>query len=147
MKSSNNFLSSNNYYFINKKLINYLGIEISLLFSELIEQEEKNEENYIEKHYIFNDLDLVIEGVHIIPKSSWLRDWREAGGRAIGIVATADAENQHGSRSWRRFRPFRPAEGSRRNPGLCPFGDRQGLTPRQTRGFSGRAEQFARPGT
>lgn len=40
-------------------------------------------------------VDLVIEGVHIIPKSSWLRDWREAGGRAIGIVATADAENQH----------------------------------------------------
>ena len=24
-----------------------------------------------------------------------MRDWREAGGRAIGIVATADAENQH----------------------------------------------------
>ena len=40
-------------------------------------------------------VDLVVEGVHIIPKSSWLRDWREAGGRAIGIVATADAENQH----------------------------------------------------
>ncbi|MAK25824.1 MAG: hypothetical protein CMA02_00940 [Euryarchaeota archaeon] len=40
-------------------------------------------------------VDLVIEGVHIVPKSSWLRDWREAGGRAIGIIATADAENQH----------------------------------------------------
>ena len=54
MKSSNNFLSINNYYFINKKLLNYLGIEISLLFSELIEQEDKkNEENYIEKHLYF----------------------------------------------------------------------------------------------
>jgi 2-phosphoglycerate kinase len=40
-------------------------------------------------------VDLVIEGVHIVPKSSWLRDWREAGGRAIGIFATVDAENQH----------------------------------------------------
>ena len=53
MKSSNNFLSSNNYYFINKKLLVFLGIEISLLFSELTEQEGKNEENYIEEHYIF----------------------------------------------------------------------------------------------
>lgn len=59
MKSLNNFLSSNNYYFINKKLLVYLGIEVSLLFSELIEQEGKNEENYIEGHYIFNDLDII----------------------------------------------------------------------------------------
>ena len=59
MKSSNNFLSSNNYYFINKKLLVYLGIEVSLLFSELIEQEDKNEENYIEENYIFNDLDII----------------------------------------------------------------------------------------
>jgi hypothetical protein len=59
MKSSNNFFSSNNYYFINKKLLVYLGIEVSLLFSELIEQEDKNEENYIEENYIFNDLDII----------------------------------------------------------------------------------------
>ena len=59
MKSLNNFFSSNNYYFINKKLLVNFGIEVSLLFSELIEQEDKNEENYIEKNYIFNDLDII----------------------------------------------------------------------------------------
>ena len=65
MKSSNNFLSIKNYYFINKKLLVYLGIEVSLLFSELIEQGDKNEENYIEENYIFNDLDIISKNTNL----------------------------------------------------------------------------------
>ena len=40
-------------------------------------------------------IDLVLEGVHLIPQSNWIREWRESGGRAVGIYVTADAEAQH----------------------------------------------------
>ena len=40
-------------------------------------------------------VDLVLEGVHLVPQSNWIRDWRESGGRAVGIYVTADTEAQH----------------------------------------------------
>lgn len=40
-------------------------------------------------------IDLLLEGVHIRPDNSLLRDWREAGGIAIGIVLYVADEDKH----------------------------------------------------
>lgn len=40
-------------------------------------------------------IDLLLEGVHIRPDNSLLREWREAGGIAIGVVLYVADENKH----------------------------------------------------
>jgi 2-phosphoglycerate kinase len=40
-------------------------------------------------------IDLLIEGVHIVPAVRWLREWEEAGGVALGIVMVVDEERTH----------------------------------------------------
>ena len=40
-------------------------------------------------------IDLLIEGVHIIPSSRLLRAWEDAGGVALGIVMMVDEERVH----------------------------------------------------
>ena len=54
-------------------------------------------------------IDLVLEGVHLVPKNRWLREWCEAGGLAVGVVLYVDQENDHigmletrEEHSWRR---------------------------------------------
>lgn len=54
-------------------------------------------------------IDLVLEGVHLVPENRWLREWREAGGLAVGVVLHVDKENDHigmlerrEEHSWRR---------------------------------------------
>jgi 2-phosphoglycerate kinase len=40
-------------------------------------------------------IDLLLEGVHLIPSARLLRSWEEAGGVALGIVMTVDEERAH----------------------------------------------------
>jgi len=54
-------------------------------------------------------IDLVLEGVHLVPENRWLREWCEAGGLAVGVVLYVDQENDHigmletrEEHSWRR---------------------------------------------
>ena len=54
-------------------------------------------------------IDLILEGVHLVPENRWLREWREAGGLAVGVVLHVDQENDHigmlerrEKHSWRR---------------------------------------------
>lgn len=54
-------------------------------------------------------IDLVLEGVHLVPENRWLREWREAGGLAVGVVLHVDQEDDHigmlerrEEHSWRR---------------------------------------------
>lgn len=54
-------------------------------------------------------IDLVLEGVHLLPENRWLREWKESGGIAVGIVLTVDSEKDHiemleerEKSSWRR---------------------------------------------
>jgi 2-phosphoglycerate kinase len=54
-------------------------------------------------------INLLIEGVHLIPDNRWLVEWREQGGIAIGFAMMVDLEPQHISmlkqrdaNSWRK---------------------------------------------
>lgn len=54
-------------------------------------------------------IDLLVEGVHLVPDNRWLNEWRESGGLAIGFIMKVDIEEQHLSmlkerdaNSWRR---------------------------------------------
>ena len=54
-------------------------------------------------------IDLVLEGVHLVPENRWLREWRDAGGLAVGVVLHVSQEDEHvemlknrESNSWRR---------------------------------------------
>ena len=54
-------------------------------------------------------IDLLVEGVHLMPDNRWLEEWRESGGLAIGFIMKIDIEEQHismlkerDSNSWRR---------------------------------------------
>ena len=54
-------------------------------------------------------IDLVLEGVHLVPENRWLREWSEAGGLAVGVVLHVDKESDHiemlekrERHSWRR---------------------------------------------
>lgn len=54
-------------------------------------------------------VDLVLEGVHLVPENRWLREWREAGGLAVGIVLHVNVEDEHvkmlevrDANSWRK---------------------------------------------
>ncbi len=40
-------------------------------------------------------VDLIVEGVHIVPSSRWLRDWRKSGGIALGVYTTVETEARH----------------------------------------------------
>lgn len=40
-------------------------------------------------------IDLLIEGVHIVPSARLLRAWEEAGGVALGVVMVVDEERAH----------------------------------------------------
>jgi 2-phosphoglycerate kinase len=40
-------------------------------------------------------IDLLIEGVHMVPSARLVRAWEEAGGVALGIVMVVDEENAH----------------------------------------------------
>ena len=40
-------------------------------------------------------IDLLIEGVHLVPASRWIRAWEEAGGVALGVVMIVDEERAH----------------------------------------------------
>ncbi len=40
-------------------------------------------------------IDLVVEGVHIVPHVRWLRDWSKAGGIVIGVYVTVETEARH----------------------------------------------------
>lgn len=40
-------------------------------------------------------IDLLIEGVHIVPSDRLLRAWRDSGGIAVGLVMCVDDENEH----------------------------------------------------
>ncbi len=40
-------------------------------------------------------IDLLIEGVHILPNERLLRAWRESGGIAVGVVMCVDTELEH----------------------------------------------------
>ena len=40
-------------------------------------------------------IDLLIEGVHIVPSERLLRAWRESGGIAVGVVMCVDTELEH----------------------------------------------------
>ena len=40
-------------------------------------------------------VDLIVEGVHIIPQNRWLREWTASGGIAIGVCATVETEARH----------------------------------------------------
>lgn len=40
-------------------------------------------------------IDLVLEGVHLVPENRWLREWSEAGGLAVGVVLYVDQESDH----------------------------------------------------
>jgi len=42
-------------------------------------------------------IDLLLEGVHIVPSARLLRSWRDAGGVALGVVMTVDEERAHQS--------------------------------------------------
>ena len=44
-------------------------------------------------------VDLVLEGVHLIPQSNWIREWRESGGRASPTSAGARSRPD-GSQWW-----------------------------------------------
>jgi len=54
-------------------------------------------------------IDLLVEGVHLMPDNRWLEEWRESGGLAIGFIMKVEIEEQHISmlkerdaNSWRR---------------------------------------------
>ena len=54
-------------------------------------------------------VDLVLEGVHLVPENRWLREWRGAGGLAVGIVLHVNLEDEHvnmlktrDANSWRK---------------------------------------------
>ena len=54
-------------------------------------------------------IDLLVEGVHLMPDNRWLEEWRESGGLAIGFIMKIEIEEQHISmlkerdaNSWRR---------------------------------------------
>lgn len=54
-------------------------------------------------------VDLLLEGVHLVPENRWLRQWREAGGIAVGVVLHVDNKDSHismlrerESKTWRR---------------------------------------------
>lgn len=40
-------------------------------------------------------IDLIIEGVHIVPSERLLRAWRDSGGIAVGVVMCVDVESDH----------------------------------------------------
>ena len=40
-------------------------------------------------------IDLLLEGVHIVPSEKLLSSWREAGGIALGIIMAVSDENKH----------------------------------------------------
>lgn len=40
-------------------------------------------------------IDLLLEGVHLMPSARLLRSWEEAGGVALGVVMTVDEERAH----------------------------------------------------
>lgn len=61
MDISKIFLSSKEYFIINKNLLQQFGIEATLLLSELIKQEENPKKKYKEENYTFNDLDEISE--------------------------------------------------------------------------------------
>ncbi len=58
MHISKIFLSSKEYFIINKKLLQQFGVEATLLLSELIKQEEYQQKK-IEENFIFNDLNKI----------------------------------------------------------------------------------------
>lgn len=54
-------------------------------------------------------IDLIVEGVHLVPDNRWLNEWRESGGLALAFIMKIDIEEQHlsmlkerDSESWRR---------------------------------------------
>ncbi|MBT6972275.1 MAG: AAA family ATPase [Euryarchaeota archaeon] len=54
-------------------------------------------------------IDLIIEGVHLMPDNRWLEEWREQGGIAIGFIMIVEVEETHISmlkerdaHSWRK---------------------------------------------
>ena len=59
MNISKTFLSSSSFYILNKNLLQQFGIEVSLLLSEFIKQEENNEIRSKKNDYIFNDLEKI----------------------------------------------------------------------------------------
>ena len=59
MDISKIFLSSKEYFMINKSLLQQFGIEATLLLSEFIKQEENQEQQREERYYIFNDLNKI----------------------------------------------------------------------------------------
>ena len=59
MNISKTFLSSSSFYILNKNLLQQFGIEVSLLLSEFIKQEENNEIRAKRNDYIFNDLEKI----------------------------------------------------------------------------------------
>ena len=40
-------------------------------------------------------IDLLIEGVHIVPSERMLRAWREGGGIAVGLLMQVESEEKH----------------------------------------------------
>lgn len=59
MDISKIFLSSKEYFIINKSLLQQFGIETTLLLSQLIKQEENQLNETQENNYIFNDLNKI----------------------------------------------------------------------------------------
>ena len=59
MDISKIFLSSKEYFIINKNLLKQFGIETTLLLSEFIKQEDYQENEVEEENYIFNDLNKI----------------------------------------------------------------------------------------
>ena len=59
MDISKIFLSSKEYFIINKSLLQQFGIETTLLLSQLMKQEENQLNETKENNYIFNDLNKI----------------------------------------------------------------------------------------
>ena len=59
MSISKTFLSNSSFYILNKNLLQQFGIEVSLLLSEFINQEESNKIKSERDDYIFNDLEKI----------------------------------------------------------------------------------------
>jgi len=56
-------------------------------------------------------IDLILEGVHLIPDSRLIDRWRESGGIAVGILVVVNNSNIHAVRiRQREATSFRPAE-------------------------------------